>query len=229
MFIIIWLDPVLRKWRVALEDAWMSFVKKILWKEVSQTLTLNFLFSNTKTPVLFLSTSELLSLFWEKKEFQEIVAILKMTQGVVSFFKGWSKVEIKTPSNWTWYRERINSSICFEGLCFNRELKFEKTFTAWGNVWLIMVIRIDFASKNKDYQGIKAPQPSKMPRFVRRLHTQRTLFQKKMAAELYPLISLFIDSKPEKYGSYFLACANSKHQFNTEVVKCLEFWLNFQY
>ena len=92
-----------------------------------------------------------------------------------------------------------------------------------------MVIRIDFESKNADHQGIKAPQPSKMPRYVRRLHTQRTLFQKKMAAELYPLISLFLDSKPEKYASYFLDCANSKHQFNTEVVKCLEFTMQYTF
>ena len=69
-----------------------------------------------------------------------------------------------------------------------------------------MVIRIDFESKNADHQGIKAPQPSKTLRYVRRLHTQRTLFQKKMAAELYPLITWFLDSKPEKYASYFLDC-----------------------
>ena len=62
-----------------------------------------------------------------------------------------------------------------------------------------------------------------MPRYVRGLHTQRTLLQNKMAAELSTLISLLLDSKPEKYASYFLDCVNSKHQFNTEVVKRLEF------
>ena len=47
MFIIIWLDPVLRKWRVTLEGAWMIFIKKILYNDVSHTLTLNFLVSNS--------------------------------------------------------------------------------------------------------------------------------------------------------------------------------------
>ena len=47
MFIIIWLVPVLRKWRVALEGAWMIFIENILWNDVSHTVTLNFLVSNS--------------------------------------------------------------------------------------------------------------------------------------------------------------------------------------
>ena len=47
MFIIIWLVPVLRKWRVALEVAWMIFIENILWNDVSHTLTLNFHVSNS--------------------------------------------------------------------------------------------------------------------------------------------------------------------------------------
>ena len=47
MLIIIWLDAVWKKWRVALEGAWMIFTEKILWNEVSHTLTLNFLVSNS--------------------------------------------------------------------------------------------------------------------------------------------------------------------------------------
>ena len=62
-----------------------------------------------------------------------------------------------------------------------------------------------------------------MPRYVKRLLTQRTLLQNKMAADLSTLISLFLDSKPEKYASYFLDCVNSKQLFNTEVIKSLEF------
>ena len=60
-----------------------------------------------------------------------------------------------------------------------------------------------------------------MPRYVKRLLTQRTLLQDKMAADLSTLISLFLDSKPEKYASYFLDCVNSKQLFNTEVIKSL--------
>ena len=71
-----------------------------------------------------------------------------------------------------------------------------------------------------------------MPRYVRSLHTQRTLLQKKMAAELScspTLISYFLDSKPAKYASYFLDCLNSKQQFNTEVVKRLEFTMQYSF
>ena len=89
----------------------------------------------TMTPVLLLSTSELLSLFWEKNEFHEIVVIFKMTEGVASLLKGWSKIEIKTLSNWTWYREKINSSICFEGLSFLviGSLSLAAMNTKWGS------------------------------------------------------------------------------------------------
>ena len=68
-----------------------------------------------------------------------------------------------------------------------------------------------------------------MPRYVRRLHTQRTLVQNKMAAVLFILISLFLHSKPEKYASYFLDCVNSKQQFNTELVKRLEFTMQYTF
>ena len=71
-----------------------------------------------------------------------------------------------------------------------------------------------------------------MPRYVRSLHTQRTLLQKKMAAELYgsrTQISLILDWKPEKYASCFLDCVNSKQQFNTEVVKRLEFTMQYSF
>ena len=54
-----------------------------------------------------------------------------------------------------------------------------------------------------------------MPRYIKRVLTQRTLLQNKMAAELSTLISLLLDSKLEKYASYFLDFANSKQQFNT--------------
>ena len=47
MFIIIWLVPVLRKWRVAFEVAWIIFIENILWNDVSHTLTLNFRVSNS--------------------------------------------------------------------------------------------------------------------------------------------------------------------------------------
>ena len=72
-------------------------------------------------------------------------------------------------------------------------------------------------SKYADHQGIKGARPSKMPRYVRRLHTLRTVLQNKMAAELSLLISFFLDSKPENHASYFPDCVNSKHQFNIEV------------
>ena len=68
-----------------------------------------------------------------------------------------------------------------------------------------------------------------MPRYIKRLLTQRTLLQNKMAAELFTLISLFLDSKPEKYASYFLDFVNSKQQFNTEVVKRLEFTMQYTF
>ena len=46
---------------------------------------------------------------------------------------------------------------------------------------------------------------------------------------LSTLISLFLDSKPEKCASYFLDCVNSKQQFNTEVVKRLEFTMQYTF
>ena len=76
---------------------------------------------------------------------------------------------------------------------------------------------------------MKAAQPSKMPRYVRRLHTQRTLVQNKMAAVLSILISLFLHSKLQKYASYFLDCVNSKQQFNTELVKRFEFTMQYTF
>ena len=90
-----------------------------------------------------------------------------------------------------------------------------------------MVIRIDFVSKNAEHLNLQTEVQRKndaklaMPRYVKRLLTQRTLLQNKMAADLSTLISLFLDSKPEKYASYFLDCVNSKQLFNTEVIKSL--------
>ena len=68
-----------------------------------------------------------------------------------------------------------------------------------------------------------------MPRYIKRLLTQRTLLRNKMAAELSTLISLFLDSKPEKYASFFLDFVNSKQQLNTEAVKCLEFTMQYTF
>ena len=48
-----------------------------------------------------------------------------------------------------------------------------------------------------------------------------------MAAELSTLISLNLDWKPEKCASVFLDCVSSKQQFNTEVLKNLEFTTPF--
>ena len=53
--------------------------------------------------------------------------------------------------------------------------------------------------------------------------TLRTFQLNKMAAELSTLISLFLDWKREKCASFSLDCVNSKQQFNTEVLKTLEF------
>ena len=68
-----------------------------------------------------------------------------------------------------------------------------------------------------------------MPRYIKRALTQRTLLQNKMAADLSTLISLFLDSKLEKYASYFLDFVNSKQQFNTEIVKRLEFTMQYTF
>ena len=68
-----------------------------------------------------------------------------------------------------------------------------------------------------------------MPRYIKRVLTQRTLLQNKMAAELSTLISLFLDSKLERYASYFLDFVNSKQQFNTEIVKRLEFAMQYTF
>ena len=68
-----------------------------------------------------------------------------------------------------------------------------------------------------------------MPRYIKRLLRQRTLLQNKMVAELSTLISLFLDLKLEKYASYFLDFVNSKQQFNTELVKRLEFTMQYTF
>ena len=68
-----------------------------------------------------------------------------------------------------------------------------------------------------------------MPRYIKRVLTQRTFLQNKMAAELSTLISLFLDSKLEKYASYFLGFVNSKQKFITEIVKRLEFTMQYTF
>ena len=58
-----------------------------------------------------------------------------------------------------------------------------------------------------------------MPRYVRGLHTQRNLFQNKMAAKLSTLIRLFLESKPEKLCEFKAAITEvvKRHEFTMQI------------
>ena len=101
-----------RTWR-CMDD----FYKTILRKDFSQTLTVNIRVSNSLWHQSCLASIDQQTPI-SKNEFKEIVVMFEMTEGAVSFFEGGRKIEMKTLRNWTWYIERINSSICFEGLPF---------------------------------------------------------------------------------------------------------------